>query len=144
MSTKYTTKDYWFTFIAPGGQIRCSQNYISVNALATKTIASIVGKGKIISGIIYPPLGTDQKQSYIRLFADGIQLNFPPLYHMHDYGLYIPVNHPIRLAKYDTDKNYYVVDVLEGISYNESFSVQYEEKNNYSVTVECDIIYFEV
>ncbi len=113
----------------------------NVVANASTTIITVSGKGVIYGGaVILDHTGT-QRDCVPHIKVDGTVLGNSSFSGMNKYGIEIEHSMPVYLLKYDDVAFVYAGGLSSGISFEESFSVTYDETHGATPEVVCSAHY---
>jgi len=123
------------------GGATVSQGSAVANALTTKTLVTVSGKGMIYGGYVVLDHSSSQKDSAVRLILDGSEHVATTFADMNKYGLVKDRTLPMVMSVFDDTEFIYGVSLTYGVTFESELKVVYNESHDSTPTVIYQVIY---
>jgi len=114
---------------------------VAVTANDTTQLISVSAKGMIYGGYLFLDHTATQKNSIFILKVDGNIIGYLSADGGNAYNINIEHNSPVYLRKYDDTNFIYCMALSHGITFETSFTVEYEEKHGGTPTLSYRVVY---
>lgn len=130
------------------GTVRQIYGKAQSQSTATVVVASVVtslleieGKGIIYGGSVHVKETTTQKNSIVRLLVDGTALDIASFNAMNEQSQDGEIDMPFSLRIFDEVNFRFCLRLVKGITFEESFEIDYLENHTKTPTVDCRTFY---
>lgn len=138
------TPDYYQTVRNTYGAAKKISNAVAAEAISTKEILTVSGKGVIYGGVCYLDPTATQKESYFRLLIDVQETTIWTFEDMMKFGIWQENSNSLYLLRYDEVNFIYVVGISRGLTFEESVTLQFTEAEGNTPTVAGHLVYAEI
>lgn len=123
------------------GAAKTALGVVRVAARDTTKLIEVKGRGMIYGGIVHLTAAATQKTGRPGLHVDGEVICVVNFYTLNLYNIVQEYAYPLSLIHYDEVNYRYAVGINFGFTFEESFKVDYEEKEGARPFVVCRVCY---
>ena len=135
------TPDYYQTVRQTYGAAQILSGGVNVVASVVTELGIVYGKGMIYGGVIYIDEALSQKNSKALMFVDGVQLNIISMLDLNKRNISREDQQPIYITQYNEVNYQYTVCLSQGITFESSFKISYDEEHGDTPSVGFEVFY---
>ena len=134
-------KDWSVPFSYVGGNLHTSVGTVTCPALTPTDLVSIIGKGKVIGGIVVTDAAISHRYDAVSIWTEGVQYASAVFSKLFKYGVTESNIDDVALLVYNDIDFLYTIKLPNTVFFNRSFKIVYTNMTLTTVDVDLYLYY---